>query len=150
MLKTGAPAPEFTATDDEGAPVNLASLMAKGPFILFFYPKDFTPVCTKQACMFRDASVDLKAAGVQIYGVSRQDAASHTAFKTEHKLSYPLLVDKDGSMHKAWDTLGPFGLTRRGSYYVDRSGKIADAELADLRVGPHEDFVARVLKKASA
>lgn len=148
MLKVGAAAPEFNATDDQGAPVNLGALLAQGPFVLFFYPKDFTPVCTKQACMFRDASADLREAGVAVLGVSRQDAASHTAFKTAHKLSYPLLVDTDGSMHKAWDALGPFGIVRRVSYYVDKSGKIADAELADLRVGPHEDFVARVLKKA--
>jgi len=150
MLKIGTSAPEFHAADDAGGSVNLASLLANGPFVLFFYPKDFTPICTKEVCMFRDASVDLKAAGVQIFGVSRQDAASHGRFKAEHKLSYPLLVDADGSMQKAWGAQGPFGITRRVSYYVDRAGVITDAELADLRLGPHEDFVGRVLKKASA
>jgi thioredoxin-dependent peroxiredoxin len=148
MLNVGEKAPDFTLNDDAGVAVSLTDQLARGPVVVYFYPRDFTPVCTAEACMFRDAHQDLVAAGVRVLGISTQSAASHAKFKRTFKLPFPLLADADKAVAKAFGVLSLFGLVvRRATFLVMPDGTIADREVADLSAGAHERFVMRVLKK---
>jgi peroxiredoxin Q/BCP len=148
MLSIGDTAPDFTARDDQGRELRLRDLLTDGPIVLYFYPADFTPGCTKEACMFRDTHADLEAAGVRVFGVSPQDEASHARFRDHHKLPFRLLVDTDKRIIRAFDVDGPLGFgVRRVSYLIAPDGRIADATQADLRIGRHEEFVQRVLQR---
>jgi peroxiredoxin Q/BCP len=142
MLKNGTTAPEFTLQDQDGKSHTLQSLRAKGPLILYFYPADFTPGCTKEACSFRDLQQDLLRAKLRVVGVSPQDVASHKRFAEKHGLNFPLLADPDKAAVKAYDVDGPLGFgVRRGTYLIGADGKIKDSVLADIRIGAHEEFV---------
>jgi peroxiredoxin Q/BCP len=146
MLKNGTRAPEFDLEDQNGKRHTLKSLLADGPLILYFYPADFTPGCTKEACSFRDLQKDLVAARLRVVGVSPQDAASHQRFAAKHGLNFPLLADPDKKAVKAYDVDGPLGFgVRRGTYLIDADGTIRDSVLADLRIAEHEGFVKRAL-----
>jgi peroxiredoxin Q/BCP len=146
MLKNGTRAPEFDLEDQHGKRHTLKSLLAGGPLILYFYPADFTPGCTKEACSFRDLQKDLVAARLRVVGVSPQDAASHQRFAEKHGLNFPLLADPDKKAVKAYDVDGPLGFgVRRGTYLIDADGTIRDSVLADLRIAEHEAFVKRAL-----
>lgn len=156
MLNIGDAAPDFTLNDDAGKPVSLSSLLASGPMVLYFYPADFTPVCTAEACMFRDWTADLAAAGVRVVGISPQSTESKQKFKQKHALSFPLLADPDKAAIRAYGASFLFGMfTRRVTYLIEpgaapsggTQGVIADRAVADLTVKPHESFVKRVLAK---
>jgi thioredoxin-dependent peroxiredoxin len=142
MLKSGTKAPQFELPDQDGRPRSLKSLLADGALILYFYPADFTPGCTKEACSFRDLHQDLLRAGLRIVGVSPQDTDSHRRFAEQHGLNFTLLSDPDKKVVKAYDVDGPLGFgVRRGTYLIARDGTINDSVLADLRIGAHEEFV---------
>jgi peroxiredoxin Q/BCP len=146
MLKNGTRAPEFDLEDQHGRRHTLKSLLADGPLILYFYPADFTPGCTKEACSFRDLQKDLVAARLRVVGVSPQDAESHRRFAEKHGLNFPLLADPDKKAVKAYDVDGPLGFgVRRGTYLIGADGTIQDSVLADLRIAEHEAFVKRAL-----
>jgi peroxiredoxin Q/BCP len=146
MLKNGTRAPEFDLEDQHGKRHTLKSLLADGPLILYFYPADFTPGCTKEACSFRDLQKDLVAARLRVVGVSPQDAESHKRFADKHGLNFPLLADPDKKAVKAYDVDGPLGFgVRRGTYLIGADGIIQDSVLADLRIAEHEAFVKRAL-----
>jgi thioredoxin-dependent peroxiredoxin len=146
MLKHGTQAPEFNLEDQDGKRHTLASLLRSGPLILYFYPADFTPGCTKEACSFRDLQKDLVAAKLRVVGVSPQDAESHRKFAAKHGLNFPLLADPRKQAVKAYDVDGPLGFgVRRGTYLIGQDGKVLDSVLADLRISEHEAFVQRAL-----
>lgn len=146
MLKNGTRAPDFDLPDQHGKRHTLESLLADGPLILYFYPADFTPGCTREACTFRDLKKDLVAARLRVVGVSPQDAESHKRFAEKHGLNFPLLADPDKQAVKAYDLDGPLGFgVRRGTYLIGADGKIQDSVLADLRISEHEAFVKRAL-----
>jgi len=147
MLKNGTTAPEFSLQDQDGTKHTLQSLLAKGPLILYFYPADFTPGCTKEACSFRDLQQELLKAKLRLVGVSPQDVASHQRFAEKHGLNFPLLADPDKVAVKAYDVDGPLGFgVRRGTYLIGKDGVIQDSVLADLRIGAHEAFVQHAIK----
>jgi peroxiredoxin Q/BCP len=147
MLKNGTNAPDFKLDDQDGKKHTLKSLLAAGPLILYFYPADFTPGCTKEACSFRDLQSDLLRAKLRVVGVSPQDTESHKRFAEKHDLNFPLLADPDKRVVKAYDVDGPLGLgVRRGTYLIGRDGKIKDSVLADLRIGAHEAFVNKAIE----
>jgi peroxiredoxin Q/BCP len=146
MLAKGTQAPDFALADQDGRKHTLKSLLADGPLILYFYPADFTPGCTKEACSFRDLHQELMRARLRVVGVSPQDVASHRRFADEHDLNFPLLADPDKVAVKAYDVDGPLGFgVRRGTYLIGRDGLIQDAVLADLRIGAHEAFVRNAI-----
>ncbi len=150
MLAKGAKAPEFELADQDGRKHTLKALLAGGPLILYFYPADFTPGCTKEACSFRDLHQELMKAKLRVVGVSPQDVASHRRFADEHSLNFPLLADPDKVAVKAYDVDGPLGFgVRRGTYLIGRDGRIEDAVLADLRIGAHEAFVRNAIKSGA-
>jgi peroxiredoxin Q/BCP len=152
MLPIGQPAPDFSLVDDTGATITLGSLLAAGPVVLYFYPADFTPVCTAQACMFRDWTQELASVGVRVVGISPQGAASKQKFKDRHALGFMLLADPKRKVIGAYGAAFMFGMfTRRVTYLIEPSpagGVIADRVVADLSVGPHREFVERVVKRA--
>ena len=151
MLENGRKAPEFDLPDQDGRRHTLKSLLADGPLILYFYPADFTPGCTKEACSFRDLHQDLLKAKLRVVGVSPQDVASHRRFADQHGLNFPLLADPDKTVVKAYDLDGPLGFgVRRCTYLIGRDGKIQDSVLADLRIGAHEAFVLNAIKSGAS
>ena len=146
MLKAGTTAPDFTLPDQDGRPVSLGDLLVKGPLILYFYPSDFTPVCTKEACSLRDRFPVATSAGYGIAGISPQSPESHKRFREEHRLPFPLLCDEDKTVIRKYDCDGPFGIgVRRATYLVDPDGTIRDAVLADLRIGRHMEMIDRLV-----
>jgi peroxiredoxin Q/BCP len=146
MLQVGDRAPDFTLPDHDGRPVRLADLLSRGPLILYFYPADFTPGCTAEACSIRDLHQELHAAGLRVVGVSPQDSATHARFRQKHDLPFVLLADTDKRVIKQYGVDGPIGLgVRRATFLIDPDGKIVDCVLADLRIARHEQFIRRAI-----
>jgi thioredoxin-dependent peroxiredoxin len=151
MLQAGDRAPDFTLPDHDGRPVRLAELLAQGPLILYFYPADFTPGCTSEACSIRDLHAELQAAGLRVVGVSPQDSATHERFRARHALPFALLADTDKRVIKSYGVDGPIGLgVRRATFLILPNGHIADAVLADLRITRHEQFIRGAIAAAAA
>ena len=146
MLKPGDMAPEFILSDENGDEVSLTQLLQPGPIILYFYPADFTPGCTREACTFRDIHDDILGVGLRVVGVSPQDAESHARFKDEHNLPFPLICDPEKVAIKMYDVDGPFGKgVRRVTYLVTQGQKIQGALQADVMVGKHKEFIQKAI-----
>ena len=133
-LKPGDAAPEFAGITTDGRRVALSDYHGR-KLVLYFYPKDDTPGCTKQACSLRDGEARIAAKGAAVLGVSTQDAASHAAFTRKYALNFPLLADADGRVARAYGTLGgsglasrlrtALGLANRVTFIIDERGRIA-------------------------
>jgi peroxiredoxin Q/BCP len=121
-LSVGTTAPNFTVKDTNGNTVSLADYAGK-TVVLYFYPKDDTPGCTKEACSFRDYQADYQGKDIVVFGVSMDDETSHQAFTQKFNLNFPLLADVDGALTKAYDVDGG-GYSRRVTYVIDGSGTI--------------------------
>jgi peroxiredoxin Q/BCP len=121
-LAVGTDAPAFTVKDTNGNTVSLSDFKGK-TVVLYFYPKDDTPGCTKQACSFRDAIDEYKSKDIVVLGVSADDETSHQAFTQKYNLNFPLLADKDKTLIKAYDVDGG-GYAKRVTYVIDGNGKI--------------------------
>ncbi len=146
MLDIGERAPEFTLPDHTGEVVSLTTLLRSGPLILYFYPADFTPGCTKEACSIRDLHTAIQEAGLNVAGVSPQSPETHRKFREKYQLPFTLLSDIDKVVIKMYDVMGPLGLgVRRGTYLIDQARKIRSAVLADFRIGLHEDFIRKAV-----
>ena len=125
-LSVGTSAPAFTTVDDEGNSVSLSDFKGK-TVVLYFYPKDDTPGCTKQAQSFRDSFTEYQNQDVIILGVSQDDRESHQKFKEKYNLPFKLLVDSDGTLTKAYDVDGG-GYAKRVTYIIDGNGKISKVD----------------------
>lgn len=146
MLHSGMRAPEFTLPDQTGSEVSLTSLVHSGPLILYFYPADFTPGCTREACAIRDVYGELHRAGLTVAGVSPQSADSHRSFSEHYHLPFTLLADSDKSVIRMFDVNGPLGIgVRRATFLIDSTRMIRAAVLADFRIGKHERFIQKAL-----
>ena len=146
MLAMGARAPEFTLPDQDGRNVSLSTLLRNDPLILYFYPADFTPGCTREACALRDLHAEIVRAGLGVAGVSPQDPASHRAFREKHQLPFTLLSDVDKSVIGMYDVRGLLGFgVRRATYLIDQARYIRGAVLANFRIAAHEDFVRKTV-----
>ncbi len=146
MLKKGDSAPAFDLPDQDGKRVSLSDLLTSGPLLLYFYPADFTPGCTKEACAIRDMHEDISDVGIRVVGVSPQDEASHTRFRQRHRLPFTLLADTDKQAIKAYGVDGPLGIgVRRATFLINTEGVIEDVVLADLLVGRHSDFIRQAV-----
>lgn len=129
-LSVGDLAPDFTLPDADGNSISLSALRGKR-VVLYFYPRDNTPGCTKEACAFRDAYPDFQAKDIVILGVSADDAKSHNKFITKHNLPFPLLIDEGG---KVAESYGSYGLKKfmgkefmgvfRHTFVIDPNGKL--------------------------
>jgi peroxiredoxin Q/BCP len=144
MLEAGEQAPDFTLPDQDGNTVTLSALLTRGPVLLYFYPADFTPGCTKEACTFRDMHDELERAEVQLLGISPQDEASHQRFRDHHHLPFPLLADTEKTVIKAYGCDGPLGFgVRRASFLIGSDGIVVERVLADIMIGRHADLARR-------
>jgi len=152
MIKTGERAPEFTLPDDTGQDRSLTGLLSAGAIVLYFYPADFTPGCTRQACVLRDLHMEIERAGLRVVGISPQRPESHAKFKTKYQLPFVLLSDEQKTVVKMYGVNGPLGLgVRRASFLIDGSRRIRDAVLADFMIARHAEFVRKaILLRATA
>lgn len=152
-LRAGDPAPDFSATTTEGKRVSLADYRGR-KLVLYFYPRDDTPGCTKQACSLRDHSAELAAKGAAVLGVSTQGEESHRAFTRKFNLNFPLLADTDGAVGRAYGTLGGGGLVSRlkaaagmadrVTFVIDENGRIAHV-IDKPKVASHAEEVLALL-----
>ena len=146
MLKNGTPAPSFSLPNTNGDIVSLDTLLSDGPFILYFYPADFTPGCTKEACAIRDIYDDILATGLKVVGISPQKGDSHQRFTEQYELPFDLLCDTDKAVTKAYDLDGPLGFgVRRGTYLINLDGVIVDGVLADINISKHVQFIEKAM-----
>jgi len=146
MLPIGGRAPEFTLPDQDDQNVSLSTLLRHGPLILYFYPADFTPGCTREACSIRDMHTELLEAGLDVAGVSPQNPESHRKFREKYKLPFTLLADVDKFVIRMYDVVGPLGFgVRRATYLIDQARYIRAAVLADFRIGEHAEFIHRAV-----
>jgi peroxiredoxin Q/BCP len=129
-VEEGETAPDFTLAADDGRQVKLSDLRGK-PVVLYFYPKDDTPGCTKEACAFRDRTPELQAKGAVVLGVSPDDVASHGKFRDKYSLNFPLLADvghQVAERYGAWREKNMYGKTsmgvQRSTFVIDGDGKV--------------------------
>ena len=146
MLKAGERAPEFTLPDDTGKDRSMTEILTSGGLVLYFYPADFTPGCTRQACMLRDLHQELVKSGLIVVGVSPQNPASHAKFRQQYQLPFVLLSDEGKEVIKMYGVNGPLGFgVRRASFLIDGGRRIHDVVLADFNIARHEDFVRKAM-----
>jgi len=149
MLKPGDDAPDFELPDGQGGTFRLHTMLKDGPVVLYFYPADFTPVCTKQACMFRDAHQELAARGVRVVGINSMALHTHANFRKRHAIPFPLLSDPERKVIGPYGADGFLGLVRRISYLIGSDGRIVDAARGDLGLSEHKAFTERTLQRAA-
>jgi peroxiredoxin Q/BCP len=137
VLRPGTPAPDFSARLDDGRQFRATDLRGEKNLVLYFYPKDFSQGCTKQACSFRDSYAAVQAYDAVIIGVSRDSEASHASFKQEHGLSFPLISDADGRLSDLYDVKSLLPIRPRITYVIDKQGIICSAFRHDLAIGRH-------------
>jgi thioredoxin-dependent peroxiredoxin len=151
-LAVGDKVPAFELPDQTGRSVKFSELLGKGPIVLFFYPKDETPVCTREACSFRDAHDDLAKAGATVFGISGDSVESHAKFAAHHRLQYGLLADVGDRVRN--DIFGvPRGLLGlkpgRATYVIDKDGVVRHKYQAHLEAQAHVDEAIATVKKLS-
>jgi len=146
--KVGQPAPDFKA-QGTGGEVTLAGLKGKW-VVLYFYPKSFTPGCTKESCSLRDGHEGLTGLNAVVLGASIDDLETQKKFKAEYKLPFDLLADSDKSLARAFDVLAPLGLfAARRTFILDPAGAIAHV-FDSVSVGTHADDVKAELTRLQA
>jgi thioredoxin-dependent peroxiredoxin len=146
-LKVGDKAPDFDLMDEHGLPHRLKDYLGKKPVVLYFYPKDFTPGCTTEACSFRDDYKIYEQKGAVVVGVSLDSVESHAKFSDHYNLPFTLLSDNKKEAAKAYGVLGIVGLSaRRVTFIIDKDGKIA-AVFSKVDVKQHSQEVIEALDK---
>lgn len=145
LLAVGDAAPDVAGEDANGDTVRLSASRGH-PAVVFFYPKDETPGCTKEACAFRDAFARYSAAGIVVFGVSRDTAESHRAFAANHKLPFPLVADESGEAERAYGVPSRLGMTARVTFLVGADGRVARV-WPDVDPGVHADEVLAAAAK---
>ncbi|MEM8765856.1 MAG: peroxiredoxin [Pseudomonadota bacterium] len=151
MLNKGDRAPDIESIDQDGNSLSLKNLLESGPVVLYFYPADFTPICTAQACAFRDRADNLSEHRIRILGISPQGADSHRRFADSFQLTFPLISDEKKQIIRAYGVDGPLGFgVRRATFLVGQDQRIGKRVVSDLFVGSHTDFLASVLKEIDA
>jgi len=144
-LKPGMPAPAFSAQDQNGRTVKLADFAGKSTVVLYFYPKDDTPGCTKEACSLRDGFAAIKAKGAVVLGVSADDVTSHAAFSEKYHLPFPILADPGHAIIDAYGVRMPvMGIAKRVTFIIGRDGVIREI-LSDVKAAEHDQQVLRAL-----
>ena len=137
-LKVGDPAPDFTLPDRNGRQIRLNDYRGKKPVVLYFYPKDDTPGCTKEACTFRDQYEDFKDAGAEVIGVSSDSGESHARFADKYRLPFVLLSDRDGSVRRQYGVKATLGiLPGRVTFVIDEDGVVRHVFNSQLQATQH-------------
>jgi len=151
MVETGKPAPDFTLADQDGKKVTLSGFKGS-PVVLYFYPKDDTSGCTKEACAFRDAYAEYEKAGARILGVSPDSSASHTRFVKKYELPFTLLADTETKVcesYGVWKEKSMYGKkymgVERTTFVIDSSGIVRQI-FPKVKVDGHSDHVIEAVK----
>ncbi len=151
-IEEGSKAPAFALASDEGKKVKLSDFKGT-PVVLFFYPKDDTPGCTKEACAFRDRKEELKALGAVVLGVSTDSVESHAKFREKYQLNFPLLADTDhatAEAYGAWREKNMYGKKslglQRSTFLIDESGKV-NKVWKRVQVDGHDSQVLQALQE---
>ena len=146
-MKVGDKAPDFSLLDERGLPVNLRDYLGHKVVILYFYPKDFTPGCTKEACSFRDNYKPYQDKGAVVIGVSVDSVESHSRFSEEYNLPFPILSDSGKEVARAYGVLGIGGfLAKRVTFIINREGKITRI-FPKVNVKQHSEEVLKALEE---
>ncbi len=143
-LSEGGIAPNFTLSSNDGRTISLADYKGKKNIILYFYPKDDTPGCTKEACTFRDDIAAFKTADTEILGVSTDTVKSHQRFVDKFQLNFPLLADSEKEVAKAYGALGLTGSAKRMTFLIDKNGVIKKI-VAKVKVDGHSKELQEAL-----
>lgn len=148
-LQTGSKIPDFELADQKGNIFNIKSLRSKKSVVLYFYPKDETAGCTKQACAFRDHYQDFQDAGAEVIGISSDQIESHGSFADHHKLPFILLSDVGGIVRKQFGVPSDlFGmLPGRVTYIIDKQGIIQYIFNSQIRIEKHISEAIRILQE---
>jgi peroxiredoxin Q/BCP len=146
-VKVGDPAPDFEGPTSDGSRLGMKNFKGKKDVVLYFYPKDDTPGCTREACSFRDNLKPIRDMGAEIIGVSLDSIQSHDKFARKYELPFPLISDKDKHIANAYGVLRDIGLsTNRVTFIIDKDGKVAKI-FPKVDVGKHTDEVVAALKE---
>jgi peroxiredoxin Q/BCP len=147
-IQVGDHAPDFTAQSQTGQTVSLGDYRGNRAVVLFFYPKDGTAICTKEACTFRDAYQDFGDAGAVVIGVSSDSAERHQAFSSDHRLPFLLLSDEDGSLRKAFGVPKTLGiLPGRVTYVIDKEGVVRHTFSSQFSADRHVSEALAVVRQ---
>ena len=153
-LQVGQPAPDFTVTSADGRELRLSDFRGKRNVVLYFYPADFTYVCTREACGFRDAYEDLASHDTEVIGVSVDDDDKHRKFAAKYQVPFALVSDPERALaNKFAATGGLLGLAkkaRRVTYVIDKQGVIAGVFEGDFSAGKHVDGARAVIARLGA
>ena len=150
LRSVGETAPDFSAVVSSGERVTLSRFRGKNNVVLFFYPKDFTPGCTAEACSFRDEMNQVRSLGAVVLGISRDDEQSHQAFASRFELPFDLIADRRGEVAGAYGTARFWNLLpymKRVTYVIDRTGIIRGVFHHEFSARRHIADVVRTLKK---
>lgn len=153
MLKVNNKAPDFSGTTDDGQLFKLSEQIGKNHVVLYFYPRDFTPGCTREACSFRDDYDAIKAEHAVLIGVSTDSVESHKAFKEKHQLPFPLIADTEQRIGRLYDVgRGLLGLspTQRVTYLIDMTGVIRGVFHHEIAIAKHHENVLDGLRSLNA
>jgi thioredoxin-dependent peroxiredoxin len=159
MLKVGQEAPAFDVQASDGKRIRLEDFRGKRNVVLYFYPKDFYPkdftrVCTTETCGFRDMYQELMGKDTEVIGVSLDSDESHNKFAAANRVPFPLIADKDRTLAKSYEAIGPLrgliGIVKRVTFVIDKQGKIAEILQAELNADTHLDGVRAALAKLPA
>jgi peroxiredoxin Q/BCP len=149
-VTVGDPAPDFTLPDHQGNDVTLSGFIGESNVVLYFYPKDFSPGCTAQACHFRDSYEDFTDLGAVVIGVSGDSPESHKRFVEEHLLPFILLSDGDNAVRKLYGATKGLGLLPgRVTYIIDKKGVVRHVFTSEINMRKHIDEALSILRKLS-
>ena len=147
-VKVGDKAPDFTLPSNTGENVTLSSFFGKKNIVLYFYPKDESRGCTKEACTFRDSYEVFKDLGAEVLGVSSQSVESHEAFANKYMLPFPLLSDKDSKVRELYGVPSTLGLIPgRVTYIIDKQGMVRHVFSSQFQAEKHIEEALNVLKQ---
>ena len=150
-LRVGEKAPEFDVVSSSGKSLKLSDFAGKKNVVLYFYPGDFTPICTKETCGFRDMMGELESADTEVIGVSVDSNESHEKFAAEYNVPFALVSDQDRKLAKTYGAtslLGNLlGKVARVTFLIDKKGTIAGVFQAELSASKHVDGIKAALKK---
>jgi thioredoxin-dependent peroxiredoxin len=150
-VKVGSVAPDFTLPSQSGVMVNLKDFMGKKPVVLFFYPKDDTPGCTKEACAFRDDYEEFDKLDAQVIGISSDSVDSHRRFAMKYDLPFILLSDEGGKVRRLYGVPNTFGLfPGRVTYVIDEEGVVRHVFSSQLGVEQHVEEALKALQSISS
>ena len=150
-IQVGDKAPDFTLPSQAGEQVRLSDRLGERIVVLYFYPKDETVGCTKEACAFRDSYEVFTEAGAEVIGVSSDSVDKHAAFAGHHELPFTLLSDQGGQVRKSYAVPATLGLLPgRVTYVIDRAGTVRHVFSSQTNIGRHVNDALDVVKKLSA